>query len=211
LRQASKPFFVALPQGDGQNAAAYRGAQSGGAMQSGESSSDRLEQLFFQYNSDLRRFFSTRLPNASDVDDCAQEAFLNLWKQEKEGRLREDVRGYLFTIAWNVLRDFWRRTKARRQNLQIPLSQFEASERSTGAEVDALLRSREIVRLIERQLPQMRPSTRTVFLLLHVEELQVPEIARRLGISRRTVEREAARAIDHLKHTLGGTLQDLLR
>lgn len=179
-------------------------------MPSDKSASDRLEDVFFQYNTDLRRFFSARLPDKSDVDDCAQEAFLNFWRQEKEGRLVGDTRGYLFTIAWNVLRDFWRRKKVRRENFHVPLSQFEEPDRSSGSEADTTLSARELVRLIEQQLPHMRPSTRKVFLLFHVEELRVPEIADRLGVSRRTVEREVARAIDHLREALGGTLEGLL-
>ncbi len=180
-------------------------------MPSDKPASDRLEQLFFLHNADLRRFFSARLTDRSDVDDCAQEAFLNLWRQVQNGNLVGDARGYLFTIAWNVLKDFWRRKRSHRENFSLPLSQFEGIERSTGVDSDALLSARELVRLIERQLPHMKASTRRVFLLFHVEELRVPEIADRLGVSRRTVEREITRAISQLKDALGGSPEDLLR
>jgi DNA-directed RNA polymerase specialized sigma24 family protein len=43
----------------------------------------------------------------------------------------------------------------------------------------------------------LRPSTRTVFLLHHVERLTYAQIARKQGVTTRTVEREMARALSH--------------
>ena len=45
-------------------------------------------------------------------------------------------------------------------------------------------------------------STRIVFLLHHVERLTYPEIARRQGVTTRTVEREMARALTHCAERL---------
>ena len=170
----------------------------------------RFQQIYSKYYAGLRRFLSAHLTNAADVEDCTQEAFLNLWKKEEKGVLREDVGGYLFTTALNVLRDFGRKNRSRQTKYHVALSQVDESERNTVIDNDFNLRSRELLRLIEGELANMKPATRAVFLLYHAEHLESVEIAKRLGISVRTVEREMVRAVEHLQIALGGAWKDLL-
>ena len=172
--------------------------------------SQRFQHIYDKYNDGLRRFLGAHLPSAADVEDCLQEAFLNLWRKEEKGVLREDVGGYLFTTALNVLRDFWRKNRTRQIKQHIALSRVPESERNTIIENDFNLRSREIIRLIEGELANMKPSTRAVFLLYHAEHFETAEIAQRLGISVRTAERELVRAVEHLQLALGGAWKDLL-
>lgn len=177
-------------------------------MPSEKSRTARFEFLFSRYEHELRRFLGAYLPNKTDVDDCAQEAFLNIWKQERRGILREDARGYLFTTALNVVRDYWRRDRAKHYRDHIELSEDLETVRTTSAE--KALAEREAVRMIESQLGKLRPSTQAVFLLHHVEHMTCEEIATRLNISTRTVERELARALDFCRSTLGDVMKDLL-
>lgn len=168
----------------------------------------RFAILFAKYEQELRSFFKAYLPNRMDVEDCTQEAFMNMWLQERRGALRDDVRGYLFTTAMNVVRDFWRRDKRRHKNSHVELSESLLTVRSIGAE--KTLADRQAVRLLEAQLGKLRPSTKAVFLLYHVEHLTCAEIARRLNISVRTVERELARALESCRSALSDVVTDLL-
>lgn len=151
----------------------------------------------------------SRLRNGTDIDDCIQETFINVWRQEVRGTLREDTRGYLFTTAMNVARDIGRRGRARKESRQEPLADHADLIRSAD-DGDRLLSSRECLRLVESELANIRPSTRQVFLLHHVRQMAFDEIARHLGVSTRTVEREMARALAHLQTALGDTIKDLL-
>ncbi len=167
-----------------------------------------MEALFLRYADDLRRFLGRYLKNTADVDDCAQEAFLNVWQQEKRGHLRDDARGYLFTTALNVVRDKHRRDQVRQREQHVGLSEDSETLRSREEESD--LYWRETVRLIESELKNLKPSTRRVFLMHHVEHLSFTQIAARLGISTRTVERDMVRALDHIKTTLGDVFKDIV-
>ncbi len=177
-------------------------------MPSDEAQSTKFGLLFSRYDRELRRFLSGYLSNKSDVDDCAQESFLNLWKQETRGNLHEDPRGYLFITARNVVRDFVRKGRARRTEQHVELSEDLHAVRYTEAETNLI--HREGLRMIEAQLDALRPSTRLVFLLHYVELMPFDAIAKRLGISTRTVEREMARALDHCRAALGSTFKDIL-
>jgi RNA polymerase sigma-70 factor (ECF subfamily) len=169
----------------------------------------RIDALYERHGHELRRFLVSRLRNRTDVDDCIQETFFNIWRQEIRGMLREDTRGYLFTTAMNVARDICRRGRARREAQQEPLSDYVNSICSTD-DADRLLSSRECLRLVESELAKIRPSTREVFLLHHVMHMSFDEISRHLGISTRTVEREMARALAHLQSALGETIKEIL-
>ena len=169
----------------------------------------RIDVLYEKHGNELRRFLVSRLRNRTDIDDCIQETFFNVWRQEVRGTLREDTRGYLFTTAMNVARDICRRGRARKEAQHEPLSDHMDSIRSTD-DADRLLSSREGLRLVEGELANLRPSARKVFLLHHVRQMSFDEIAGHLGISTRTVEREMARALAHLQAALGDRIKDIL-
>ncbi len=169
----------------------------------------RIDTLYELHGNELRRFLGSHLRNRTDIDDCIQETFFNVWRQEIRGALREDTRGYLFTTAMNVARDIGRRGRARKETQQEPLSDHIESIR-TSEDSDRLLSSREGLRLVESELANISPSTRKVFLLHHVMHMSFGEISRHLGISTRTVEREMARALAHLQTVLGKTVKEIL-
>lgn len=180
----------------------------GGGSLSEEAHAARMELLFTRHIRDLRRFLGYYLTNQNDIDDCVQETFLSVWRQEVRGALREDVRGYLFTTAKNVVRMLRRKNNARATQHHEPLS--EDVDNVANIEAEAGLVFRESIRRIETELQHLQPATRKVFLLCHGEDLPYEKIAQRLGISVRTVEREMARALEHLRSTLGDSLQDIL-
>lgn len=177
-------------------------------MPSEEAHASRFGMLLSRYDRELRRFLSQYLRNKSDIEDCVQESFLNLWKQEVRGALRDDPRGYLFITARNMARDFNRKAMSRRVEQHVPLSEELDAVRSIENETE--LMHREGLRLIEEQLATLKPSTRLVFLMHYVELMPFEKIAERLGVSTRTVEREMARALDHCRSALAGTYKDIL-
>lgn len=173
-----------------------------------ESHTARFETIVARYNQDLRRFFTHYLANTSDVDDCVQETYLSIWRQQAKGHLRDNPRGYLFITALNVGRALWRKDKVRRQFPHTDLS--EHVDLPHGLESEKGIRARQAVRLVSDQLCALKPATRTVFLMHHVDGLNVEDIADRLRISTRTVERHMARALDHCRATLGSPLEEIL-
>lgn len=173
-----------------------------------DSNAERFAEIVCAYQQELRRFLSQYMSNQADVDDCAQETLLNIWRQQQRGLLREETRGYVFITAMNVMRDFWRRNRVRRKKDHVELSVELAEMRSTST--GRRVAEREGIRLIEAQLDKLKPSTKAVFLLYHVENLTFQQIAVRLGMSVRTVEREMARALEFCRSTLGGVVGDFL-
>lgn len=163
----------------------------------------RLREIILLYEHDLRKFLSRHLRNSADIDDCLQETFLKIWTSVQRHDLRDDVRGYVFTVALNVIRDKRRRDQARQRDLHTEMSDSIESVRTVGVE-DQLYWA-EALRVMEAELQKLRPSTRNVFLKYHLEHKTYAGIAAELGISVRTVEREIARAMQHMTAVLGNS------
>jgi RNA polymerase sigma factor (sigma-70 family) len=62
---------------------------------------------------------------------------------------------------------------------------------------------RDLQSSVEANLQDLPERCREIFLLSRKEQLSIPEIAERLAISRRTVENQLTRALNHLRHSLG--------
>lgn len=177
-------------------------------MSSPDSRFMRIESLILCHENDLRLFLRRYLQSEADIDDCCQETFLKVWKKGQDGQLRDDVRAYIFTTAVNVVRDKFRRDNTRQKLFHVELSDVAGDLRSREEEFD--LYWKEGLRLIESELQNLRPSTRLVFLMHHVEHLSFVQIAERLGVTPRTAEREMGRAMEHLKNVLGGALDEIV-
>jgi RNA polymerase sigma factor (sigma-70 family) len=154
-----------------------------------------IDAWFVKHARDLGRFLRRRLANEHDVEECVQETFLKVWRQEQRGVLEGEPVGYLYRTALNVARDRHRQDVARHQASHEALDEQRMEDDRPDAETE--VHWRQTVRLLEAALADLRPSTRKVFLLHHVENLSYAQIAERLGVTTRTVEREMARALAH--------------
>jgi RNA polymerase sigma-70 factor (ECF subfamily) len=104
--------------------------------------------------------------------------------------------GYLYRTAESVLADRYRRRSVRRADAHIALE----PEEHHAEDADALraLLAKERLRAVSASLMTLPERTRAVFVLRRLEGLRYGEIAARLKVSLSTVEKEMARAVDHL-------------
>lgn len=150
-----------------------------------------LERLFESEAANLRRFLR-RFGGGALAEDLAQDTFLRLCalKPENVG----SARAYLFATARNVAREQLKRAKtgpaihggANVETLARPSDCPTPEEARIAAEdADALRRALAA-------LPSMQ---RDALLLRRVERLSAPEVARRLGVSERHMQRLVQQAI----------------
>lgn len=139
----------------------------------------------------LRAYLSRLLGDRAEAQDVAQNAFVRIQPAMNEGRAREP-RLLLFAIARRLALNEIRRRRNQRVDAQgsVSLDDFLSAEPSVERVVAA---RQELVRF-EEILLRIPPGCRQVFLLRKVENLTHDEIARRLGISTKTVENHMTRA-----------------
>lgn len=152
-----------------------------------------LHAWMVRYGPALRRYFLRRA-NAADADDLVQEVFLSL--QARGGGARIDnVQGYLFRTAANVLG--MRRRKATWQwGAQEDLDDVDGLVDELSPE--RIVIGRQALEEVVRALEAMPPRTAQAFFLYRFGQLSQDEVARRMGVSLKAVEKFLRLALRHL-------------
>lgn len=163
-----------------------------------------VARLFRTQAGKVLRFLSHRLRSTEDAKDAAQELFLRLWTHEQAGELKDDATAYMNAAAANLAIDIERRRRSRAFDRQ---ESWDGQE-PPPLEVDGgdVLHWRRGVEALLESLQHLPETTQQIFLLYHFEHLSHLEIADRLAVSTRTVERHMARAMEHCKDRLGDFL-----
>ncbi|HEX6861010.1 MAG TPA: sigma-70 family RNA polymerase sigma factor [Caulobacteraceae bacterium] len=160
----------------------------------------RIAALSLRYGQAVRRFFSRRLRDGADVEDLTQEVFARLLKRAEIGDIA-NIEGYLFHTAANLLRERARK-QARRPGDASADFDPDLVQSDEDFSPERILLGREAYARMVEALQELPERARTVFVLNRFEELSASEIARRLGVSVSTVEKDMMRAIAHLKARL---------
>jgi len=161
------------------------------------------------HESELRGWLRRRMHVLadSDVDDLVQEAFARIWNADFS--TIHNGRAYLYATVRHLLAEYARRSRIVPIELlgdldSLNLISDEPSvERRVGARQEL-----EQLRLIVEALPGQ---CRLVFELRKFEGLAHKEIARRMGISEKTVENHLTRALAQIGEALARVMTDAPR
>jgi RNA polymerase sigma-70 factor, ECF subfamily len=161
-----------------------------------------FEAWFHLHYAELGRFAMSYLSDPEEAQDLVQQVFLTLW--EKRSDLPEDLnlRAYLFTAVRNACYN-WLAHRRVRQGYQQAV---EAASPNWEPSPDILAEARELEARIQAAIAALPDRCGETFRLSREEGLSYPEIAARMGISRKTVEAQMGRALKLLRERLGDSL-----
>ncbi|HJS89799.1 MAG TPA: sigma-70 family RNA polymerase sigma factor [Steroidobacteraceae bacterium] len=150
----------------------------------------------------LRRHIHRLVP--SDLDDLIQEAYARLWGAELRGIA--NGRSYLFTVIRNLLSEQARRARIvpMERMSEIDSLRIPSEEPGPDRRVSAL---QELERL-ERVVEQLPKQCRHAFRLQKFHGLSQQEIARKMSISEKTVEKHLATALFRVTQSLKEDMGD---
>lgn len=109
----------------------------------------------------------------------------------------ENVDGYVFEAAANMVRDRGRYEQARGQGRHVGIDDLVAQSEAPGAE--QIVAGKQRLKRMLAALNALPPRARQVVILRRFENLTYLQIARRLGISVSAVEKHMARAMAALR------------
>jgi len=157
-----------------------------------------FNELFHKYSQKVYNFSIKHLENEEDTKDLVQEIFLKIWDKRKKIDENKSFNGFLFTIALNSIRNYFRKKVKDRKLINKWLEETEPYSDTTRLSTE--FKSLEkVVNTIVEQLP---PKRQTVFRLSRNEGLTNDEIANRMNIQKKTVENHLNLALKYLREKL---------
>lgn len=160
-----------------------------------------VERLYSEYRSDLCGYIARLLPpGAGDVEGILQETYVRLLRQDSLAKLEDNARAYIYTTATNLVRDALRRHARRKGDWHESLEENELRSEEQSPQEGA--QWQESLEQLRRALQDLKPVTRQVFMFSRFHEYSYPEIAAKMSLSTRSIERHMKKAMGHLQQTL---------
>jgi len=149
-----------------------------------------LGPLYRRHRSELLAYLTRRVNCRETANDLLQDAFIRLMNSE----LAQigNVRAFLYRIANNLSIDHARRNRVRGINDDHELDALTGDADPQNSAIAG-----NTLEHLQRLIDGLPSPTREVFLLARVEQLSYKEIAARLGIDARAVERHLNKAMAH--------------
>ena len=156
-------------------------------------------ELYHRHARRLMGFFFRQIDRDEALAaDLMQDAFLRIWTA-RDKFTGTSFRTWLFTIAFNLLKNHYRHTEHQKQFEQFVAQHQPATEDSNIIEK---LDDAAFDLALRQELERMSPDGRLLFSLRFEEELSVPQIAEVMAIPEGTVKSRL--------HTLTQTLKQKL-
>lgn len=158
-----------------------------------------IYSAFQEHQAALRRFISRFVRRNQDIDDVAQETFLRAFRAEQErDKAIEMPKSYLFRVAHNVAV-----YELTRKSNQIYDSLEDVDESTASWREDTLedeIMAKQVIGLRCEAIALLPPQCRRVFLMRKVHGMSHREIAERLNIATKTVEKHISKGVRDSGH-----------
>ena len=140
-----------------------------------------FSSIYSEYSDDLHNYLYYKYGVYNDPNDTVQEAFTTLWQKCKEVGY-SGARGFVFTVAKNIMLNKIKHDKVVLKYLEIPRKEYSHET------PEFLLEQEQFYQKYQRALSKLTEEQRAVFLLNKVEGKKHQEIADMLNITKKVVE-----------------------
>ncbi|PAD74406.1 RNA polymerase sigma factor [Paenibacillus campinasensis] len=160
---------------------------------------EAFEMLVTRYHGPLLSYTSRQLADRQKAQDIVQETFIRLIRHLRQHGALEHVRPWLYRVALNMCKDYWKSAAYRTEGLageELP----ETTDPSPGAE--ELMERRETSREIAQYLETLPEVQQEIISLRFFHELKLQEIADMVQLPLSTVKTHLYNGLRKLKKTM---------
>lgn len=154
-----------------------------------------FDQMFQKYGPTLFSFVVSIIKEEAETEELVQDIFLKIWEKRKELQPELSFKSYLFTIALNAAKKYYRKKLLNdkyKQELAIELSRDTTQDLS-------VLEYQNLLDYIDTIINKLPVARREIFILSKKDGLKNSEIAQKLNISEQTVKNQLVTALKFLK------------
>lgn len=158
------------------------------------------EILFHRYYPAYYRFARGILKDNGAAEDIVQNVFMKIWIHREELNETMSVKNYIYVLSKREIFNYLRA----KYNTHVVLTEDMLMLEQASNSNDSTSDYRELREAVQSVINTMPPKRRSVFCLSRFKSLTNQEIADKLGISIRTVEKHIELALRTFKEQLGG-------
>lgn len=159
----------------------------------------RFKKFFLENFPKVKAFAWKILKSEDDAEDIAQDIFVKLWDKPELWIDRERWDNYLFSMSRNYIYNFLAHKSVELHYIEEAAEKIRLSELDVEKDMTEALYAKEISLLLKMAVEQMPEQRRKIFILSRYRGLSNQEIAEKLQLSVRTVERHLYLALQDLK------------
>jgi len=152
---------------------------------------DAFEDLLVCYERQIFSYILRLVRQREDAEDLTQTTFLKFYQSLPTIDAEKNVRAWVYRIATNVVRDWWRKRKHQPEWRDPEDDVFEAAGTNTRGVTYEYIETKMD---LDAALAQLTPSHRAVLLLVYRDGLSYQEIAEALSTPINTVKTRLFRA-----------------
>ena len=154
--------------------------------------------IFYHYVRRLQPFVYSMTRSEEATEDIIQEVFLDIWARRVQMRDIDNYQAYIFTMSNNRVYAFLKQRARQYQSLEA----VEDTRASATPGAEELLDYKASRELIEQAIEQLPPQKKLIFRLSRDGGLSHEEIARKLDLSKSTVNNHLTESIRLIKEYL---------
>jgi RNA polymerase sigma-70 factor (ECF subfamily) len=155
-----------------------------------ESRTEIFTKLFAESRQALHRYIQRFVGSSETAKEIVQEAFLRTYRH---GESVTTLRAFLFSTARNLAANEYRHRRTMEKNALGDFTRSRTDVEHESLETELLRDERN--QLIQEAIDRLPPQCRAAFALRVFHECSYKEVADRLGISAKTVEKHIARGL----------------
>jgi RNA polymerase sigma-70 factor (family 1) len=157
---------------------------------------NEFRSIFDQYYEMIRNFLYYKTGDIKVAEDIAQDAFLKMWEKREEIQ-QNTIKNLLYTISGNLAINH-----LKHQTIVYDFARRMVIHPSSESP-QYVMEEKEFKEKLERVISGLPENNRIVFLMNRIDRLTYNEIAERLGLSVKAVEKRMKKALDALVENLG--------
>ncbi|KAA6333679.1 ECF RNA polymerase sigma factor RpoE [termite gut metagenome] len=156
---------------------------------------DAFRFLFLKYFPKLKFFITHLVKSETIAEELSQDIFIRIWENREKLTVIQSLNSYLYRMAKNAAINYLNR-KYVEENYVLNYNQYDEPS------VEETFQAKEMELLVQLVVERMPSQRKKIFEMSRVENLKNEEIAKKLNISKKTVENHLNFALKEIRKAI---------